>query len=258
MFAAEQCPDAVVVFVDAWTRLGGSQFLNSPATGRYMDYLCDEVVPFVDTAYPVAADRDRRAVAGHSSGGYGAAVSSMLRPEVFGAFASHAGDAMFEIFIHDFFEVARVLRDRFDGSYEQLIEAARASDPFDWATFGTAISIYAYAAAYSPDEQRPGEVLLPFELDTGRLIPKVWERWLAWDPVRMATRYADALRGMRRIYLDAGRSDDYFLDLGAQAFAGELTALGVPHTLELFDGRHSGIAHRYPGAIRQLVNALSR
>ena len=48
MFAAGDCPDAVVVFVDAWTSLGGSQFLNSTATGNYMDYLCDEVVPFVD------------------------------------------------------------------------------------------------------------------------------------------------------------------------------------------------------------------
>src|SRR6202034_356078 len=52
MFAAGECPDAVVVFVDAWTRRGGSQFLNSTSTGRYMDYLCDEVVPFVDERYP--------------------------------------------------------------------------------------------------------------------------------------------------------------------------------------------------------------
>ena len=256
MFAAGDCPEAIVVFVDAWTKLGGSQFLNSPATGRYMDYLCDEVVAFIDAEYPTAASRDRRGVAGHSSGGYGAAVSAMIRPDVFGAFASHAGDSMFEIFIHDFFEVARILRDRFEGSYEKLIAAALASDPFSWGTFGTAISIYAYAAAYSPDMDRPGTVLLPFELDTGQLIPEVWERWLAWDPVRMASRYADALRGMRRIYLDAGRSDDYFLDLGTQAFAKELTRLEVSHTVELFDGRHSGTAHRYPVAISELVEAL--
>ena len=62
---------------------------------------------------------------------------------------------------------------------------------------------------------------------------------------------------MRRIYLDAGRSDEYFLDLGAQAFADELTKLGVEHTLELFDGGHGGITYRYPGAIRELVLALS-
>jgi hypothetical protein len=61
---------------------------------------------------------------------------------------------------------------------------------------------------------------------------------------------------MRRIHLDAGRSDEYFLDLGAQAFSAELSKLGVSHTLELFDGAHGGISHRYPGAIRELVVAL--
>ena len=55
---------------------------------------------------------------------------------------------------------------------------------------------------------------------------------------------------MRRIYLDGGRKDEWFLDLGAQAFARELEKLGVDHTLELFDGKHGGISYRYPGAIR--------
>jgi S-formylglutathione hydrolase FrmB len=260
MYAAGGCPDAIVVLVDAWTSLGGSQFLNSSATGRYMDYLCDEVVPFIDAVYPTHPHRDRRAVSGHSSGGYGAIVSSMLRPDVFGAFAAHAPDSQFEIFIHDFFEVARLLRDRFDGSYATLLEAARASDPFDWRTFGTAISIYAYAAAYSPDPgsdpAHPG-VLLPFELDTGRPIPEIWEMWLAWDPVRMAPHHAAALHGMRRIHLEAGKLDDYFLDLGTQAFAKELRVLGVDHTLELFNGRHGGLQYRYPAAIKTLVEAMT-
>ena len=35
----------------------------------------------------------------------------------------------------------------------------------------------------------------------------------------MAPRHADALRSMRRVYLDAGKGDEWFLDLGAQAFA---------------------------------------
>ncbi len=87
MFAERdgECADAVVVFVDALTALGGSQFLDSPATGRYTDYICDEIVPFVDASYPTAATREQRAVTGHSSGGYGALVLPMLRPDVFGA-----------------------------------------------------------------------------------------------------------------------------------------------------------------------------
>ncbi len=111
--------------------------------------------------------------------------------------------------------------------------------------------------SYTPDPERPGKALLPFEVETGRLIEDIWERWLALDPVRMAPRHADELRSMRRIYLDAGKSDEYFLDLGAQAFATELDKLDVEYTLELFEGKHGGITWRYPIAIRELVVALS-
>jgi Putative esterase len=257
MFAAGECPQAIVVFVDAWTSRGGAQFLNSSSTGRYMDYLCDEVVPFVDQRYPTLAGREHRGLAGKSSGGYGAMVVPMLRPDVFGALASHAGDALFEAcYLRDFPLVARQLRDRFEGSYEFFFERLEGTDHFDWSLYGKPFEMYGYACAYSPDPDNPGQALLPFEISTGRVVEDVWERWLTHDPVRMAPRHADALRGLRRIYLDAGRGDEYFLDLGAQAFAEELTKLGVEHSLELFDGKHGGITYRYPGAIRELVLAL--
>src|SRR5919199_6334138 len=39
MFAARECPDGIIVFVDCWTSYGGSQFLDSSATGAYQSYL---------------------------------------------------------------------------------------------------------------------------------------------------------------------------------------------------------------------------
>jgi Putative esterase len=259
MFAAGDCPDAIVVFVDAWTSRGGSQFLNSSSTGPYLDYICDEIVTFVDGRYPTLVERDRRGLAGKSSGGYGAMVVPMLRPDVFGAIASHAGDALFECcYLPSFPSVARELRDRFEGSYDVFHERLGEADHFDWGQFGKPFEMYGYACAYSPDPARPGEALLPFEISTGRLVEEVWERWLQLDPVRMAPARGEALRSMRRIYLDAGKSDEWFLDLGAQAFAEELDKLGVAHSLELFEGKHGGITYRYPGAIRELLIALAR
>ena len=257
MFAAGECPDAIVVFVDAWTAYGGSQFLNSSSTGRYMDYLCDEVVEFVDSRYPTAADRDHRGLSGKSSGGYGAMVVPQVRPDVFGGLASHAGDALFECcYLPEFPNFARTLRDHFDGSFDVFFERLAEADHFDFGRFRP-IELYGYAAAYSPDPAQPGKALLPFDLATGRLDEDVWALWLEKDPVRMAPARGDALRSMRRIYLDAGSSDEYYLDLGATAFAAELDKLGVEHTVELFDGKHGGISYRYPGAIRELVLALS-
>jgi hypothetical protein len=222
-----------------------------------MDHLCDEVVPFVDQRYPTLAAREHRGIAGKSSGGYGAMVVPMLRPEVFGGLASHAGDALFECcYQRDFPSIARRLRDDFDGSYDELLRRRRLERTFDWSRYGEAFSMYAYACAYTPDPQRPGHPLLPFDTRTGRLIDEVWQRWLKLDPVRMAEPYAEALRGMRLIYLDAGRQDEFFLDLGAQAFSDELTRLEIGHTIELFTGTHGGISYRYPGAIRELVLAL--
>jgi len=181
----------------------------------------------------------------------------MLRPDVFGALASHAGDAVFEAaYLPEMPVFARTMRDEFEASFDVFFEHLAAAEHFDIVRF-RAIELYGYAAAYSPDPDRPGKALLPVDLATGRLVEDVWTQWLDKDPVRMAPAHADALRSMRRIYLDAGRRDEYFLDLGATAFAAELDKLGVAHSVELFDGTHAGLAWRYPGAIRELVVALS-
>jgi hypothetical protein len=111
------------------------------------------------------------------------------------------------------------------------------------------------AACYSANED--GSIDLPFEPGTGRLRPDVWERWLAWDPVRMVERHAEALRGLRAIYVDSGTRDQFFLDLGAEAFRLELERIGVTDVFfELFDATHSAIEYRYPLALRYLAERL--
>ena len=121
-----------------------------------MSYLCDEVVPFVDERYPTAPHRDHRGLTGKSSGGYGAMVVPMLRPDVFGALASHAGDALFECcYIPEVPVFARTLRDHFDGSVEVFFARLAATDPPKWEWVHL-LELYGYAAAYSPDPANPG------------------------------------------------------------------------------------------------------
>ena len=258
LFSTDGVPGAIVVFVDAWTSYGGSQFVNSAATGRYMDYLCDEVVAFVDAHYPTIADRDHRGLTGKSSGGYGAMVVPMLRPDVFGALASHAGDALFEVcYLPEFRETARTLRDHFEGSYEVFWERFRSAGRMDFHRHGTPVNTYAMAACYSPDLEEPGKAVIPFDIETGRLYDDVWERWLAWDPVRMVPERTDALASMKLVYLDAGKSDEWYLDLGAKAVSKELNKAGIDHHLDFFDAGHMGIQYRYPLALEQLARALA-
>ena len=238
---------ARIVFVDCWTSLGGSQFLDSPATGNYHTYLCEEVVAFVDERYPTSA----RAIAGKSSGGYGAMVTPMLRPDLFHGLASHAGDALFELcYLTEFPQVVRALRDSYDGSYERFWEDFRSRPAFTKPADPQLLNTYAMAACYSAGE-------LPFDIATGQLREDVWERWLAWDPVRMVDAHADALRGLRAVYIDAGSRDEYYLDLGAEAFRRALERIGVTDVFfELFDAKHGAIEYRYPLAIRYLAERL--
>jgi hypothetical protein len=259
LFARGDAPPVIVVYVDAWTAVGGSQFLDSPGTGRYQSYLCDEVVPWVDANYRTLADRDHRALTGKSSGGYGAMVVPMMRPEVFGALATHAGDALFEVCYRTGFpEVARHLRDNYDGSMESFLADFHSRIPGTKDTDLDLIEMYGYAAAYSADDD--GTVRLPFD-DTGAVIPELWERWLAVDPVLMAAKpeYAEALRSMKAIWIDAGSRDEWYLDFGAVAFRRAVEAAGVTDDriyFELFDSKHGGIEYRYPLALAWLAERL--
>ncbi len=258
-FAADRDAPAIVVFVDAWTSLGGSQFVDSPAVGRYHTYLCDEVVPFIDARYRTLPGAAHRGVAGKSSGGYGAMITPMLRPDLFGGLATHAGDALFEAcYLPDFRSAARALRDAYDGSFDAFWADFRSRPGRSKRTDGDLLNAWCMAACYSADAD--GSVRLPFEPLTGRLVPDVWERWLAWDPVRMVEPHADALRGLRAIWIDAGRSDDFYLDLGAEAFRAELERIGIGEPelrFELFEGTHGGIEWRYADAIAWLAQRLT-
>ncbi|GAA4509896.1 alpha/beta hydrolase-fold protein [Actinoallomurus oryzae] len=260
VFARREAPPVIVVYVDAWTSVGGSQFLDSPGTGRYHSYLCDEVVPYVDARYRTLASRDHRAISGKSSGGYGAMIAPMLRPDVFGALATHAGDALFDVCYRPHFpKAARQLRDSYDGSVEAFLTDFRGRIAGTKDTDLSLIEQYGYSAAYSADED--GTVRLPFD-DTGNVIPEVWERWLAWDPVLMAARpeHAEALRSLRGIWIDAGTRDEYHLDFGAVAFRRAVEAAGVADDdvhFELFDAGHGAIEYRYPLALAWLAERLT-
>lgn len=244
----------LVVFVDTWTSVGGSQFVDSPATGRYHSYLCDEVLPWVDERYRTLASRDHRGIQGKSSGGYGAALTAMLRPDLFGGFASHAGGGLFEVSIRPFFrDVARTLRDHYDGSVERWLRDFRARPAFSRENDIHLLLQWGFSAAYSTD----GAIRLPYDTATAEVIPDLWERWLAWDFPTLVPRHADALRSLRAIYVDAGTRDEWFLDLTAEWLRLRLTEIGIPDLhVELFEAGHGEIEYRYPLGLEYLVERL--
>lgn len=256
---ADGAPGCVVVYVDAWTAYGGSQFVDSPGTGRYHSYLCDEIVPWVDERYRTLPAPASRAIAGKSSGGFGAMITPMLRPDLFGALATHAGDSLYELcYVPDFGKAVRALR-----GYDQDIQAwwadFRSRPAFTKPEDSTLLMLLGVAACFSAREDGTPE--LPFDPLTGALRPEQWQRWLDWDPVRMVARHAEAVRSLRAVWIDAGTSDEWFLDLGAEAFRAEVAAAGLPADrvrFELFDAGHGGIDYRYPLSLAWLAERLAR
>jgi Putative esterase len=251
-----QIPAAIVVYVDCWTSLGGSQFLDSPGTGRYLTYLCDEVISWVDHRYRTLPERDHRGIQGKSSGGYGAMVVPMLREDLFGGLATHAGDALFEAcYLPEFRQSVRALRDEYDGSFDAFWKDFRSRPALSKDSDIHLLNDWCMAACYSAGAD--GSPELPYDPATGELIPTVWERWLALDPVRMVPDHAEALRSMRAIYIDAGKKDEYFLDLGAEAYRRALDRIGVDAPFfEVFDGTHLQIEYRYPLGLQYLAERL--
>jgi hypothetical protein len=245
----------IVALPDTFTKYGGCQFLSSTAIGDYERYLFDELHPLISERYRISA----HAIAGKSSGGYGAIVHAMRRPDLFRAVACHSGDMGFEMsLVADLPKLMNAVRDH--GGVEAFVAAFSAARNKREGRWLEAISALAMCAVYSPDPEQPLGIRLPFDLESGTLDREVLERWYAWDPVRMIDRAEcqSALRSMKAVYLDCGKHDEYQLHWGARQFAKKLRALGIEHIHQEFEGTHRSTSHRIDVSFPILYRALVR
>jgi enterochelin esterase family protein len=243
----------ILALPDAFTRYGGSQYLDSAATGSYERYLWSDLLGAIKARYAVS----RVGVAGKSSGGYGAIVQAMRHPEIVEAVACHSGDMAFEYcYMLDIPKAVRSFGRH--GGVLGFLDAFAAAHKKRDGKWLDGMNVLAMASCYSPDAGEPLGFALPFDVDTAALRPEVWARWLARDPVRMLDepRHADALRHMRAVFLDCGTRDEWMLDMGARMFAAKLRALGIPHVHEEFDDGHMSVTYRYDVSLPLLWRAL--
>ncbi|CAG0962865.1 hypothetical protein BURK2_00836 [Burkholderiales bacterium] len=271
----------ILVFPDCFTALGGNQYINSSAIGRYADYLTRELIPLVDREFRTLASREHRGCFGKSSGGYGAIIHGMKYPSHWGAIADHSGDAYFEfVYHHDWPNTLNELArhrglKRSDGSYAQpapaklaaldrglddgrvkrFLDAVWAKEKLSSAE-GHAIMNLCMAATYDPDPKAPLGFRLPFNLETGELIEARWKRWRQHDPIHLVARHAAALKSLRGIYIDCGSRDQYHIQYGTRILSRRLAAAGIAHRYEEFDDNHSDIDYRMDVSLPFLYKAL--
>lgn len=248
---------AIVVFPDSYTSLGGNQFVDSPALGSYASHLIGELVPEIDARFRTIAEPAGRALFGKSSGGFGGLHIAARHPGHFGGVASHAGDAGFDrVYLRDFPSCCDELG-RHDGDPVAFArEFWRARRPSGRA-FHT-LMVLCLAASYSPREDRPLNLELPFDLQTATLDEQVWRRWLDFDPVRYGEPELDALGDLAGLWIDAGNRDQYFIHYGTRELHARLDHAGVGHHYEEFDGNHSGMDWRLDSSLPWLVRRLKQ
>ncbi len=253
--AGGNMPPAILVAVDGFTRLGGSQYVDSIHNGNYATYTVRDVVEYVDREYRTIAAEGGRAVLGKSSGGFGSMHLVMEHPGVFSAFASHSGDAYFRYaHIPAFPSVQRTL-EKYGGDVAAFVSAFEKQHKRTPAEYVT-MEMLGYAAAYSPRSGSAFDVELPFDARTGELNDGVFARWLAFDPTeRVATHRAELAR-LRLRYLDCGRRDEYGLDIGARVMTERMRDAGLEVRHEEFDDDHRNVGYRYAVSLPALAAVL--
>lgn len=260
LIAEGKMKESIIVMPDCMTRYGGSQYVDSTATGHYETYLIGELLPFIDRSLATLPSRKNRAVAGKSSGGFGALRLAMKHPDCFSAAACHSGDMNFELCYKPNFPAAARVLERYDGSIRNFIETYESALKKPGNDF-VLLDIIAMAAAYSPDGSKPApeNMRLPFDPHTCQIIDDVWDEWLSFDPVRMLEDAGcrEALSSLSRLYLDCGSFDEYNLQFGHRVFSACAKRYGIAHTYEEFADSHADTSYRYAISLPELSAAIS-
>jgi S-formylglutathione hydrolase FrmB len=238
LIASKKIKPMIAVMPDCFTYYGGSQYINSTATGNYEDYLTQEIVETVDKNFRTIDDKNSRAVVGKSSGGYGALICGLRHADKFGLISTISGDAYFELcYPSDFAKAFRAIK----GNPTAFMTNFLSSEKKGKGDF-PALNIIGMSSCYSPNGT---SFDLPFDLETGEIRQDIWAKWLTHDPVRLVEKSVENLKLLKLLFLDAGNKDEFALDIGAKILSKKLKEFDIPHIHEEFDDGHFNISYRY-------------
>lgn len=218
----------ILVQANHFTKFEGSFYTNSNFTGNWADFEATELVTYIDKNFKTIANRNSRAIAGHSMGGHGALKIAMLHPETFSSvYAMSPGIlALVKEFgpNSDSFRQLQNIK-----THEQLNKSYAPK------------VLVAVGQAFSPNAKNtPFYCDMPFTYNGGKLIvnEEILAKWNANLPVEMIDKYAGNLRKLKAIKLDWGRNDAPRFPLQCGMFSQKLENLGIDHYAEEYIGDH--------------------
>lgn len=263
LISQKKMKEMIVVMPDCITKYGGSQYINSAATGKYEDYLIREIVPYIDSKYRTIPDGSSRAVCGKSSGGYGAVILAMKNPEIFRIMCSTSGDMSFEYCYQPSFPSFITDIENYGKGHKAVVNFIKKELNYNQPKpkhFFNIINDIGMASCYSPNpagiKSKGYNFDLPFDLNTGELIREVFNKWLKHDPVRLVGRYEKNLKKLNLIYIDAGIYDEFSLHAGARIFCDKLKKKKIKFIHEEFKAGHMNIQYRYDRVFEVISNHI--
>jgi enterochelin esterase-like enzyme len=246
----QSAPKAHYLFVDAWTFWGGSQFINSPQTGRYEDYLLEELYPLAFKTLNIKSNQV--AVVGHSSGGYGALHLASKYPEHFPYCAATAPDCFFETsLLPDLYKAAPFLLQ--NKSYLALKQLHRDRQILKQKNGFSIVNAIAMTACYSP-KSKTKNLQWPIDFATGRRNENIWKQWQSHDPVVFLPKRVRQLKKLKGLYLEVGHRDEFNLQFGVRQIHHHLKKAKVRHHYSEFSGGHFDNLERNPYLWQWLQN----
>lgn len=247
----------VLAMPDAFTRLGGNQYIDSVAMGGWATFLVSDLVPALEATFRLRPGRRHRAVFGKSSGGYGALVHGMKHADTWGAIGCLSGDIGWEWGVRPSFPELCTRLQRTNGDPAQWLEQLWAAESFRGSDFPALLTL-ALCASYDPDPSAPYGIRLPFDTHTCEVDDAAWTRWLQHDPLTLIERATcqDSLGALSGLYIDCGEQDEHHLQYGARLLVERLEALGIAHSWHPFTGTHRGTDPRLDIALPYLYEHI--
>ena len=218
----------ILVVPDLTTPLGCSWYVNSSITGRWEDFIVQDMVRFVDSNFRTLPARNSRGMSGDRLGGYGAIRLGMLHPETFGSvYALHpvgTGSGLLIMQGRPNWELLAHAR-----SLDEL-----AHDPM------TQLFVTIYQANLPNPDNAPLYFDPPAHRERGSLVIDIDTTERLRNNFLLETmipRYAQNLKTLRGFKFDWGRSDpnqDHVYS--NQAFTHKLDEYGIAHEAEEYRG----------------------
>jgi S-formylglutathione hydrolase len=225
LIGASAIPELIVVMPDANNKLEAGFYANSPATGNWKDFVVRDLVGHVDRRYRTDARASKRAVVGHSMGGFGGFNIGFDHPDVFGFVYAISPCC-----------IGFVGRTGASPAWAALSRIKRWQD-----APGNVYLLLGMAAALDGSRTDPRLFTeLPFDVGQDSMLvanPKVQAHWLARMPPARAS--AMVRRGARQpvIVIESG-SEETQLRLGIEVLRARLDSLGVRYADTTFTGGH--------------------